>query len=208
MKKSDNELLTIIAERSLRTTQNTSTIKWVFIIALILGFVLSFKGIAQDTYRISPQSTVTIEGTSNIHDFEIISRKIDGGAVIEDNRIQSLTIIIPVKSFDSGKKKMNSLMYTALKARSYHNIEFIYIQRGYITENNTATVEGMLSIAGEENYVTVNSSASEGNSGFNVVGSYDLKQSNYKIAPVTALLGSIRVEDEVTVKFNITFIKQ
>jgi hypothetical protein len=38
-------------------------------------------------------------------------------------------------------------------------------------------------------------------------GSHSLKMTDYKMKPPTAMMGTIKVGDEVTVKFNLTITK-
>ena len=66
-----------------------------------------------------------------------------------------------------------------------------------------AFVVGKLTINGVEKEITMNATMSGDAAALKAVGSVKLKMTDFGIKPVTALMGTIRTGDEVTVKFEL-----
>jgi polyisoprenoid-binding protein YceI len=102
---------------------------------------------------------------------------------------------------------MNSLTHEALKAKENPNIDFV-LTRVNSLKDDAAVVEGMMSIAGKsKNVVIVGRASLIQDEKVSISGEYTLNQTDYGIEPVTAMLGAIKVGDQVTIKFNLIFIK-
>ena len=184
--------------------------KRIFSVITLLLFVFVGAAQSQQLTINKNDSQLTVFGTSNIHDWEIIAESMSGSLtpIWVDNKLKSLeklTFKIPVESLKSGKSGMDKNTYVALKSDKYPNIKF-NLQSTKITGNDI-TVTGTLEIAGTKKTVTfpVKYSVSGGN--IVISGSYKMKMTDYKVEPPTALFGSITTGNDLTIKFNIQFKK-
>lgn len=155
------------------------------------------------------KSFITINGTSNLHDWQSKTQQVNGQIAVnfETNQIQSMVIEVPAKSIKSKEKLMDTKTYEALNADKYSTIQF------KLTEvNNTeikdnlinVTVSGNLTIAGTTRKIAVKTTGKSLGAGtYAFTGTIGLKMSDFKIAPPTAMLGMLKVGDAVTLRFEI-----
>lgn len=153
---------------------------------------------------------MTIDGTSNIHDWTEVVGTIAGSmnAVVEGASIQtisSLKLNIPVKSIKSDHSGMDKNTYKALKEGSHPTIK--YDLQSISINGDKAVLEGMLTIAGVARKVKISSSYKVAGNTINLIGEYDFKMTDFKVDPPTALMGTIYTGDDIKVKFNLTFNK-
>lgn len=177
---------------------------------LILSFMIAGMGNtqAQDdaTYQLEPSSQMTISGTSSLHDWESIVEEIHGTAtlVLVDSKVEDikdLVVTIPARGIKSGHTIMDDKTYRALMDGEYPNIVF----RGTgieETSDNSLLVSGILSVAGVEKEVEIPVVYELNEQKLIVSGSLDLKMTDFNIEPPTALFGTLKTGDEITISFN------
>lgn len=162
-------------------------------------------------YTVVPQnSTMTVYGTSNLHDWNIKVTKITGDLGINSaDRINVLTIKAPVSSLKSGKGIMDGKTYDAFEAKKFPNIIFQLTDVVFtkITEKDSeATLTGNLTMHGETKKFSFKTMAKTTKTGdYQFKGSVPLKMTDFKMKPPTAVMGTIKTGDAVTVKFDVTF---
>lgn len=180
---------------------------------IALFSILSYAGNAQ-VLKFSPKnSTITIQGTSNLHDWKSKTDQLKGEIVLAgENQLQSLILEIPVKSIKSGEKLMDTKTYETFNADKHPNIifkmtEVVNFQR---TGNQlNVTVNGNLTLAGATRNVTVKVKGQVNQSGQYIVsGEYSLKMTDFRMTPPTALLGALKVGDRINLQFNVTLTDQ
>ena len=154
---------------------------------------------------------IVIEGTSNIHDWEMVSNQASCNAVFQVNGntitgLTSLNLIMMAESLKSGKGAMDKNTYKALETDKYPRISFVASQANVKPNGNNSFVvsaKGKLSISGGSKEVwlaavcTLNADKS-----ISVTGSYKLKMTEYNVTPPSIMFGSIVVGDPITVKYN------
>lgn len=193
------------------------------LLTTLLIFLFSVSGSleAQKTSmdsKILEKSTITIDGTSNVHDWTSEVKQINSNIIFNaeamkaDNPfspVQSLTLTIPVDKIDSGKGGMNRRMHGALKKDDHPNIRFELVssevKNGNASDNKfELSVTGDLTIAGVTNKVTIPVTAVQdaGNT-YKFSGSYEINMKDYNMDPPTAMLGAVRSGEMVTVNFDI-----
>ena len=190
-----------------------------FLIILLL-FVVDLN--AQVKYRINAESTMTITGTSNIHDWASKVSTINGEIRLMNTAkdknlpkkgkfVDFLKLEIPVKSIESGRGPvMDGKTLDALKSEEFPNITFLVKENNITGTTDNATgkitlsVTGDLTIAGFTKPVSFNVTGqrTQGNS-FSFTGNYSLKMTDFKIEPPTALFGQISTGDQVTIAYNL-----
>lgn len=84
---------------------------------------------SQDNYILAPDAKFVVSGSSTLHDWTIISRQIEGNAVIEMEgetlkAIKDLQMNVPAKSLKSDKSGLNEDAHEALKADAHPEITF------------------------------------------------------------------------------------
>lgn len=155
---------------------------------------------------------LSVDGTSSVHDWTLEAEQFNGEAdvEIEDNALQSinsLTFNIPVKGLKSGKSAMDDNTYEALKAEDHPVIKYQFRSMDNVKiEGNTTTMDtkGLLTIGGVSKIVNMKVTA-EANNGIVFKGDITFKMSVFEIDPPTAVFGTIRTGDQVTIKFNAQY---
>jgi polyisoprenoid-binding protein YceI len=170
---------------------------------------------AQSRYT-SQKASVTIAGTSSLHDWTEKSQQGSGVAVFnfaeEKLTLNGLSFVVPVKSLKSEHSSMDNNTYKALKADKNPNITYI-AHTASITRVNAETFSvkttGKLTIAGTTNDTDISATVKvNADKSITVSGSKKFKMTDYKVDPPTAVLGTIKTGDEITISFDCRFIKQ
>ncbi len=186
------------------TLSNSLSLKYLIALFIIpLSFQLSF---AQKTYQISPTSKMFIHGTSSLHDWTSEVEDITGTAEVEKNGflkdLQSLKFKAKVESIESGKSKMNSLTYEALKSENHPYITFQLDDIKSI-QSDLITAAGKVIIAGVTKNIIVKGKYSQNGNQLKISGKHDIKMTEFNIKPPTAMFGTIVVGEDVTIEFNL-----
>lgn len=155
-------------------------------------------------------STLTIEGTSSLHDWEEVAEIFKGSIRIDKDTeffIKKLDVTIQAESLKSGKRAMDKNTYKALKTDTYKTISYTLTSVKNLIDNGngnyTAEVSGNLTIAGVKKGISMNLTLAFINNGLSIKGEKKIKMTDYNIEPPKALLGTITTGDEITVNFNL-----
>lgn len=180
------------------------------LMALNIAMLGSFALSAQ-VLKINPKAfTMTIIGTTNVHDFKSKVTQAKGEAVVSGNKeLQSLVVEIPVRSIKSGEKLMDSKTYDTFDADKNPNITFRLTEVNSLhVEGNqvNVTVSGNLTMAGVTRKISLKSTGSSTKAGvFEFSGSVALKMTDFKMKPPTAMMGLMKVGDAITLKYDVSF---
>lgn len=184
------------------------------ITGIILGALLSFQFTAAQELKVVPsESKVVVLGTSNIHDWELNAESFRGkGAFItENNQLRSadkFSFVVAVKGLKSGKGGMDKNTYKALKSQKFGEITFRSGEAAEIKEITAGKyrvdVQGDLTIAGVSKKVPLRFTAVPGD-GIHLSGETEIRMTDYNVEPPTALLGTVKTGEVVTVKLDITY---
>lgn len=190
---------------------NFTTKIWWLVLSVL--FATTINGQAQN-YKLDPnQSTITILGTSNLHNWESKASKINGAFTLTASKdVQSLVIKIPVKSIKSGKSPMDNITYETFDAEKNPLITFQLADAlSPVLDANKevhVTLIGNLTMAGvtrKISFKAVGKSITKGVYKFSA--SVPLKMSDFKMKPPTAMFGAMKVGDGVTLKLDITILE-
>lgn len=165
------------------------------------------------TYHLQPETEFRITGTSSLHDWEITTDKASGSSSMHLNGnqitdVSSLQFTIPAKSFKSGKKAMDENTYKALKASEFPNIKFsISNVKIAQKEGNEASFSGNgnLTVAGVSQVVQIDATGRVDGGKIYFEGKKDLKLTDFNIDPPTAMLGTIKTGNEITIHYKAVF---
>jgi polyisoprenoid-binding protein YceI len=183
--------------------------KWLLI---VLVAVAPYTVLAQTELGIVSH-TMTISGTSNMHDWTAdvekvtgtIKAKVENGKIVD---IQDVAISIDAQSLkSSGGSIMNSKMNDALNSKKNPKISFKLTKVDKITENAGSfrvSAMGVLSIAGANQNVSLEVIGRLlPNGSIEFTGIKKLKMTDFKVEPPTAMFGAMKTGDEVTLTFKV-----
>lgn len=174
--------------------------------------------------EISSASSIEIDGTSTLHDWTAVAEKFSVNFKVPKNwtkgldfwnpeDVEDLTVSVPVESLDSGKGGMDKRMYNALESDDHPEIMFEYTDLEIVdTENEQIggakelIINGNLTVAGETRPVTLNVLGEIlDTNALKFSGQYSLNMTEYDVDPPSAMLGTIKSGEEVTIRFDIIF---
>jgi polyisoprenoid-binding protein YceI len=175
---------------------------------------LTLAGVLQ--YNVdNGESRMKILGDSNVHEWEEYVKEVGGNASIranskEDFVIESLSFKAKVKSIESTKGSiMDNKTYDALEADDHPYITFTLdkvIKSTPVDQGVWLNTKGWLTVAGIKQYINLDVKAIfSGPEKIRFEGSKSFKMSDFGIDPPTAMMGSMKVKDEITIKFNVVY---
>ena len=161
---------------------------------------------AQTTFTNTDDSKVVVQGTSTVHDWESQVEEFSvvlktGESASENFSIQSLTFTAETKSVKEGKRVMDKKTRSALQAKDHPQITFEMTELGEVTADSVK-VKGNLTIAGVSKPVELSAAYTLGEM-LTVNGSYSLLMSDYGIDAPTAMMGTLKTGDEVTLAYDL-----
>jgi polyisoprenoid-binding protein YceI len=177
---------------------------------LTLAIVLAALVVhGQDRYTQSGPSTISIEGTSTLHEWSMTSNDATYDAVFETNsvgapvRLTSLVVSLPAESLKSDKSAMDKNAYKALKTETHKQIAFQLTSAKM--EGKSIQCTGKLKIAGttkqidlDVTYITLPGG------GLQFKGSKKIVMTDYGVEPPSFMFGSVTTGEEITVSFDVT----
>jgi polyisoprenoid-binding protein YceI len=158
-----------------------------------------------------------IEGSSNLHDWKIDVTKMEckGSFQSVDNvvkAVKNVEVKIPVLELKSEKgKTMDQKTYEAFNSDKHPHITFAFSSADVKTDASgavTIAASGSLSMAGKTKTVPVTAKGktlANGDLQLSII--QKLKMSEFDMKSPTALMGTIKVGDEVTVRFDIVLAR-
>lgn len=170
----------------------------------ILFFVCtSLPFFAQDTYTLSSNSKLTIEGTSTAHDWTVTANTIEGFIKTEGSAPKQIDFQVAVADIKSERgATMDKKMHTALQKEMHPKVIFALKEL-----RNEATLVGTLTIGGKQKEVEITGTLDNSANSIKIVGEHGIALNDFEIEPPTAMFGQVIVGDEVIVKFDLSFKK-
>lgn len=177
---------------------------------LLMISIISGTAVAQNISIDYENSRLWIKGSSNVSKFQCSAANYT--TELEPPNTDTTTKVevdVAVEGFDCGKSRMNSDLYETLLSGKHPFISFDYESTESMTydeetDTYTMVVNGTLTVAGHTNRIQFPLTAEIINDDrIRAIGSTDLKMTEYNVEPPSALLGLVRVNDELTVHFEI-----
>ena len=181
---------------------------------LVCLYVYSATVFSQQTVSLIPaSSTMTIQGTSSLHDWEEKVDKFDVNLSLrlKDKDITSIdkaNFICKTASISSESSMMTNKTLEALKADKFPDITFKLVSVDKLTSQGgifSGTASGDISLAGVTKRITISFTGSNVNNRITLKGSKTVSLKEYNIKPPTAMLGTLKTGDQVTISFNLQF---
>ncbi len=179
-----------------------------FALVIAIFGITSFAK-AQKSYSLDSKSTFSVAGTSTLHDWEMKSASGTGTASLNIangklTEIEALTVTLLAESVKSEKKSMDKVAYETLKTDKNKNIKYVLKSAEKVNET-TWELTGTYTIAGVSKVYKTNVKTTVTKDGLNLQGSNKITFSEFGMKSPTAMLGTIKTGQDLTVKFNLTF---
>lgn len=168
---------------------------------------------AQSSYKSSAVTTV-IAGDSNVHEWEMNSSKGTANASVTTNAegvpvdLKNIQFSLVAETLKSGKSQMDKNTYKALNTKDHPNITFSGATTTVQSNGNKKFIvrsKGKLTISGVSKDVELVANGEvNADKSLTLTGSYSFKMTEYKVTPPTIMLGTIKVYDPLTIKYNLT----
>lgn len=183
-----------------------------FIMSIFNSFMFLFLivsiGQGQTNYRQSGTPTITIAGTSTMHDWTMTSQSANYNASFEVNAdgtpsaLNSVTFSMLAESLKSKENAMDKNAYKSLKTDKYKDITF-QLSSAKIS-GKTITCTGNLTISGTTKPIDMDVVYELKNGNLAFKGSKKIKMTDFKVDPPTFMFGAIKTGDEITISLDVT----
>jgi len=172
--------------------------KWVYTVLFLAGLS---SALAQETYTLTADSKLTIDGTSTVHDWTVTANSMQGIVKVEGTSPKEIDFQVNVADIISERgATMDKKMHNALKKEEYPKVLFVLKE-----VKGQDSVSGTLTIAGNSNDVDIESKISNSGDVLKISGEKKIVLKDFEIEPPTAMFGQVIVGDDVTVKFDLVF---
>lgn len=166
---------------------------------------------------LQPESKIWVEGTSSVRSFkctavgvessiEAASADVATALAAGTHAIRTVEVRVPAAKLDCKNGTMNGHMRKAIKAVEHPVIQFRLASYELAAKEggSAVTMTGTLSLGGTEKSVTMKADAvADANGALRVTGSFPLRLTEYGLKPPTLMLGTMKVGDQVTVKYDL-----
>jgi polyisoprenoid-binding protein YceI len=186
-------------------TQKNNFKTWIKVLALLL---IAMGSYGQTNYKQSGATTVTIAGTSTMHDWTMTSQGANYNAGFEVNAdgtpsvLNTVSVTVPAESLKSKETAMDKNAYKSLKTDKFKDITFQLTTAKIVQKTITCT--GNLTIAGTTKPIDVDVVYEVKNGNLVCKGSKKIKMTDFKVDPPTFMFGAIKTGDEITISFDVT----
>ncbi len=181
--------------------------------ALIAGFVLMTAPAAKAQTPMSLASaSVTLEGTSNVHDFTATTKDVKltklsiagsapaAAALANPTVVDGFEIAIKAATLKSSKDGLDKNMHKALKAAEFPDIVFRLVK--FEGQGPAIKAFGVLKVAGVEKDVVLDLKVVAAAATLTVTGQVPLLMTDYGITPPKMMLGALKTSPKIRVKFE------
>lgn len=183
---------------------------------IAFGSMLSTGLQAQGNYYLKTV-VASVSGTSSLHSWEseVSQIKWKGNFLLSGKKLKAIKngeIKILVKGIKSKEGKiMDKKTYEAFDSDKNPYIIYAFSTADIKVDslqNVTAVTEGNLTMAGNSKAINLSGKGKMlANGDLQLTVSRKLKMTDFKMEPPRAVLGTIKVGDEITVKFDIVFTR-
>jgi polyisoprenoid-binding protein YceI len=181
------------------------------IMGVVAGAALILVGAAPLSPQLSLQSDskVWVSGTSTVKSFKCESSAIGATLTSPDAATELNTLVsgaqitVDVARLECGNGTMNEHMRKALKMSTFPKIAF-RMDSYTLGADNTVTVRGILTIAGQGRPVELMGTAIEDGSVVRSAATAQINMKEWGVQPPTLMLGSMKVKEMATIGYSIT----
>lgn len=188
------------------------------LIAAIICLAATQLVMAQTTYKLATGQDVYIKvlGTSNVHDWIMMSTVMESKGEFTGNgetitAVRAFSFQLAVKSLKSEHASMDSRMYKSVNESKYPNISY-KLTSATVTPGQKGKYliasKGELTIAGTTQPISMEVTASPNfDNSITIKGFKKIQLTDYGIKPPSFMLGTMKVYNDLTIEFNLTYKK-
>ena len=169
------------------------------------------------TLDLQPESRLWVSGTSTVRAFQCQAGAFDAkiestgadavAAVLAGEKaVSTIEVTVPAEKLDCRNGTMNEHMRKALKAKEFPTVVFRAASYDLTRTNESVgvTLNGTLTLGGVEKPITVNAQAKPGTDGTLIVsGTREVRMTEFGLKPPTLMLGTMKVDEKITVGFEV-----
>ena len=164
---------------------------------------------AQKSYVLDVKTNFSVAGTSTLHDWEMKSGSKIGTAnfTVSNSKLTEITsidITLLAETLKSEKTKMDKIAYETLKTDKHKNIKYVLKSAEKVNET-TWNLTGTYTIAGVSKEHKTQVKTSVVNGIVNLQGTDKITFKEFGMKSPTAMLGTIKTGENLTIKFNLNF---
>ncbi|MDB5232408.1 MAG: YceI family protein [Chitinophagaceae bacterium] len=188
-----------------------------FFILVLSGLSFSAAVSGQTAYQ-SETMDIRLNGTSNVHDWEM--KAVKGTSQVSfviDNKnnitgVSKLSFILPAKSLKSDHTGMDNNTYKALKTDNNPNLSFL-LSSATVTPASGNSYQlnctGRLTIAGTTKEISLVAIAkyNASDKSYIITGVKKMKMTDYNVSPPKALFGTIKTGDDISISYTMKYSK-
>ncbi|NQV53336.1 MAG: YceI family protein [Flavobacteriales bacterium] len=181
------------------------------ILTWILLTLIPAFGLAQQDMHLTDESSVSIYGTSNVHDWSEHCEAVKGTIQLtqegDEIDLEGLNFKVQVTDIKSGKNTMDNYTYEALLEEEYPTITFKSTE---VTTSGSplslkVVADGKLTIAGNTQTERINASCTYSPYGLKCSGVKVVDMTKFGIEPPSVMFGAMTVGKEVEIHYEIEF---
>lgn len=183
---------------------------------LFVLFIIPTIVFGQGQFSQSTGSSITISGTSTLHDWEMTSNQLSSRGNFEVNsqnqliNLSDFSFSLAVKTLKSDNQKLDNNAYKALKTDKHNEITFkartAKVQP--INSKGAVKVIGELQIAGMTKSKTFEATCTVKDKNLiRCSGTTKLLMSDFDVTPPSFMLGAMKTGDEITISYDIIYKK-
>lgn len=181
------------------------------VIFYVLVLCVGLQG--QHMQALAEGSEVKVDGSSTVSDWSVPVKQLEGKMRLgegfsgkNEDKIHDVLIVMEVKSMEGRGPDMNEKIFKAFKAEEHPQIIFEATEAMCSDASGKTfklSSDGVLKMAGQSQDITLILEGTASEEGYVFTGSHKLDMTTFGMEPPTAFFGSLEVEKEVTVIFNI-----
>lgn len=203
----------------MRTNQVIHFGRIILKVSVILIMLSPQMLMAQTSYKLasSKENSIKVLGKSNVHDWTMIAKGLESSGTFKfDNKnelvdLTSLKFSVLAKSLKSEKTSMDERTYKAMKADQFPKVTYqLTFATVTMVQANKYSIQtsGNLTIAGKTQVIAMKVSALVNADGsITCHGQENLILTDYGIEPPSFMLGAMKVGNDLSIQFNITYAK-
>ena len=186
--------------------QSTRSINSLIAMMILLALA-AFTQIAQaqTAYKVTAGSQIKVSGTSNMHDWNMLSSNFtcQGNFVMKDGDLQDVNTLVfslPVCNLKSKDKLMDTRAYKALNEEKHKSISFKLTNATVIPQQKIIKATGDLTISGVTKPVTIQTAYTiNADQSITYKGSKLIKMSSHDVKAPSFMMGALKTGDDVTI---------
>ncbi len=189
----------------------TEMTRLIFTVLSLFAFCTSVS--AQNPVLVDKESRISISGTSNLHDWKEAAEEfsIDLKLSTDGASMPVIDMVIfkcKAASITSDNSIMTNKTHNALNVAKHPEIHFISEKQSalmIVDGKFSSTISGVLTINGIAKQVAVPVDGRLNGGKLHVKGEKLLRMSDFEIKAPTALMGTLKTGNDVTVSFDVSF---